>query len=100
MRMTLRSASWLIVIARMLISVADARTQSELVLAIRYLQPQGISYSHLYLYREDGKFLRQLTSDSTGQDMDPVFARDGTSIVFTREKAEGAKEFWSIEPLG
>ena len=47
---------------------------SEIVVAIRYLQAEGVSHSHLYLYRDDGKFLRQLTSDNSGQDVDPIFA--------------------------
>jgi hypothetical protein len=79
---------------------ADARSASEIVVAIRYLQAQGVSYSHLYLYRDDGKFLRQLTNDKSGQDVDPIFAPDGTTIVFSREKTNSTVEFWSIEPLG
>jgi hypothetical protein len=75
------------------------RGASEIVIAIRYLQPKGTSHSHLYLYREDGKLLRQLTNDNSGQDMDPIFAPDGETIVFTREKPND-REFWSIDPLG
>jgi hypothetical protein len=79
----------------------DLRAASEIVVAIRYLQADGVSHSHLYLYRDDGKFLRQLTNDSTGQDVDPIFATDGSSIVFTREKPENSPlEFWSVPPLG
>jgi hypothetical protein len=73
---------------------------SEIVIAIRYLQAEGVSHSHLYLYRDDGKFLRQLTNDSFGQDVDPIFAPDGGSIAFTREKPNSPLEFWSIQPLG
>ena len=73
---------------------------SEIVVAIRYLQSEGTSHSHLYLYREDGKLLRQLTEDNSGQDVDPMFAPDGENIVFTREKGSGPLEFWSINPLG
>jgi hypothetical protein len=73
---------------------------SEVVIAIRYLQPKGTSRSHLYLYREDGKLLRQLTNDNSGQDVDPIFAPEGEAIVFTREKANDAREFWSIDPRG
>src|SRR6476620_10329955 len=73
---------------------------SEIVVAIRYLQPKGTSHSHLYLYREDGKLLRQLTSDNSGQDSDPIFAADGETIVFTREKPNDTREFWSIDPRG
>lgn len=81
--------------------VPDLRAASEIVVAIRYLQAEGVSHSHLYLYRDDGKFLRQLTNDSSGQDVDPIFAPDGTSIVFTREKPNSSSlEFWSVQPLG
>ena len=72
----------------------------EIVIAIRYLQAQGTSHSHLYLYREDGKLLRQLTSDNSGQDSGPIFASDGATIVFTREKPGNVREFWSIDPRG
>jgi len=57
----------------------------EIVLAIRYLQAEGSSHSHLYLYREDGRPLRQLTNDNSGQDSAAIFAPDGANIVFIRE---------------
>jgi hypothetical protein len=79
---------------------ASAYAAPELVIAIRYLKAEGTSHAHLYLYREDGKLLRQLTNDDSSQDLSPVFAPDGTSIVFTREKTGGAPEFWTIEPMG
>ena len=75
-----------------------ARASSEIVIAIRYLRATGTSHAHLYLYREDGKLLRQLTKDEFGQDTAPTFAPDGSMIVFTREKPGGVHEFWSIEP--
>src|SRR6266481_2361468 len=77
-----------------------SRGESEIVVAIRYLQAKGTSHSHLYLYREDGKLLRQLTSDNSGQDIDPIFGPDGETIVFTREKPNDTREFWSIDPRG
>ena len=77
-----------------------SRGDSEIVAAIRYLQPKGTSHSHLYLYREDGKLLRQLTTDNSGQDSHPIFASDGAMIVFTREKPNDVREFWSIDPRG
>jgi len=81
--------------------VADLHAASEIVVAIRYLQAEGMSHSHLYLYRDDGKFLRQLTNDNTGQDVDPIFAPDGASIVFTREKSNNIPlEFWRVQPVG
>jgi hypothetical protein len=77
-----------------------ARGASEMVIAIRYLQAEGTSHSHLYLFREDGKLLRKLTKDNSGQDSAPIFAPDGSMIVFTREKSNNAFEFWSVDPLG
>lgn len=79
----------------------DLRAASEIVVAMRYLQAEGTSHSHLYLYRDDGKFLRQLTDDNSGQDVDPIFASNGATIVFTREKPNNNPlEFWSVQPLG
>jgi hypothetical protein len=77
-----------------------ARGAPEIAIAIRYLQAEGTSHSHLYLYREDGKLLRQLTNDNSSQDSAPIFAPNGASIVFTREKPGGPREFWSVDPLG
>jgi hypothetical protein len=77
-----------------------ARGASEIVIAIRYLEAEGTSHSHLYLFREHGKLLRQLTNDNSGQDSAPIFASDGSMIVFTREKSNNAREFWSVDPLG
>ncbi|HEY6070668.1 MAG TPA: hypothetical protein VIU85_04765 [Chthoniobacterales bacterium] len=93
-------------LARVLIAAATSlvalnlHAASEVVVAIRYLQTDGTSHSNLYLYREDGKFLRQLTSDHEGQDVDPVFAADGETIAFTREKEASPLEFWIVRPLG
>jgi hypothetical protein len=78
---------------------AASRADSEIVIAIRYLQAVGVSHSHLYLYRVDGKLLRQLTNDNSGQERNPLFSPDGTEIVFTRQI--GAEDqLWSVEPLG
>ena len=77
-----------------------ARGAPEIAIAIRYLQAEGTSHSHLYLYREDGKLLRQLTNDNSSQDSAPMFAPDGASIVFAREKPGGIREFWSVDPFG
>jgi hypothetical protein len=81
-------------------SALQVRAVSEIVIAIRYLQLEGVSHSHLYLYREDGKFLRQLTADNSGQDVDPIFAPEGETIVFSREKQGSPVEFWSVRTLG
>src|SRR3982751_535245 len=77
-----------------------ARADPEIVIAIRYLQAEGTSHSHLYLFREGGELLRQLTNDNSGQDSAPIFSPDGSIIVFTREKSNNAREFWSVDPLG
>jgi hypothetical protein len=79
---------------------ARANAASEVVVAIRYLEVKGMSHAHLFLYREDGTLLRQLTKDESGQDLDPIFAPDGETIVFTREISENKFELWSIEPKG
>src|SRR3984893_12149291 len=80
--------------------VLDLHAASEIVVAIRYLQAEGTSHSHLYLYRDDGKFLRQLTNDKSGQDIDPIFTPAGTNSSHCRQKTNSPLEFWRIEPLG
>ncbi len=97
MRLILRA---LIIISPLAILTAQAAADAEIVIAIRYLQAEGTSHSHLYLYREDGKLLRQLTNDNSGQDSGPIFAEDGGMILFTREKPNNVREFWSIGPRG
>ncbi|MEY2551197.1 MAG: hypothetical protein QOG12_1341 [Verrucomicrobiota bacterium] len=89
-----------IAIAVALLFAAGVAHASEIAVAIRYLQAQGESHAHLFLYREDGTLLRQLTKENVGQDLDPMFAPDGETIVFTREIAENKFEYWSIEPKG
>jgi hypothetical protein len=73
---------------RLVVAIARANAASEIVVAIRYLQAQGESHAHLFLYREDGTLLRQLTKEDSGQDLDPIFAPDGETIVFTRDLSE------------
>ncbi len=90
----------LIIISALAILTTQAWADAEIVIAIRYLQAEGTSHSHLYLYREDGKLLRQLTNDNSGQDSGPIFAPDGSMIAFTREKPNDVREFWSIDPRG
>jgi WD40 repeat protein len=100
MRLKLNLFSSLIVGCLAAMFVPVALGDSEIVVATRYLQAAGTSHSHLYLYREDGKLLRQLTDDNSGQDVDPTFSPDGETIVFTREKANEERDFWGIEPRG
>ena len=88
------------VAAGVVVAIARANAASEIVVAIRYLQAEGESHAHLFLYREDGTLLRQLTKENSGQDLDPIFAPDGETIVFSREIGENKFEFWSIEPRG
>ncbi len=97
MRLILRA---LIIISALAIITTQAWADAEIVIAIRYVQAEGISHSHLYLYREDGKLLRQLTNDNSGQDTGPIFASDGAAIVFVREKPNNVREFWTVDPLG
>ena len=91
--------SRVLIVAAFSFLAINLRAASEIVIAIRYLQAEGMSHSHLYLYRDDGKFLRQLTADDSGQDVDPVFSPEGQIIVFTREKLGSSLEFWSVRPL-
>lgn len=95
-----RAFGLFLVAACVVMAIARAKAASEIVVAIRYLQAQGESHAHLFLYREDGKLLRQLTKEESGQDQDPMFAPDGESIVFAREIGENKFEFWSVEPRG
>jgi hypothetical protein len=82
------------------LAAATLNAASEIVVAIRYLQAEGESHAHLFLYRDDGTLLRQLTKENAGQDVDPMFAPDGETIVFSREIAENKFEYWSVEPKG
>ena len=93
-------ASRLLVIVALIAIASGAYADSELVIAIRYLQAEGTSHSHLYLYREDGKLLRQLTKDNSGQDVAPIFDSSGETILFTREKPHKVVEYWTIKPRG
>jgi hypothetical protein len=95
-----RRLGLLVVVVSVAAAIMPARAASEIVVAIRYLQAQGESHAHLFLYRADGTFLRQLTKDDSGQDLDPIFAPDGETVVFTREMSENKFEFWSIQPSG
>ena len=99
-RGAIRRLQILAVAAWAVVAISHARAASEIVVAIRYFQAQGESHAHLFLYREDGSFLRQLTKEESGQDLDPIFAPDGETIVFTREIAENKFEYWSVEPKG
>src|SRR6266704_4113308 len=98
--MTQRILGIFLFVAVFALTATVSRGDSEIVIAIRYLHAKGTSHSHLYLYREDGKLLRQLTNDNSGQDSGPIFSPDGETIVFTREKPNNVREFWSVKPSG
>src|SRR5215475_7795855 len=100
MRQTWTMRRYALVFAAIAAIVGSMRGESELVIAIRYLQAQGASHSHLFLYSEDGKLLRQITKDNSGQDLAPIFSPGGKTIVFTREKPNNVREFWSVSPRG
>src|ERR1700682_5755806 len=95
----MKLTSRLLIVGAFSFLAINLRATSEIVIAIRYLQAEGTSHSHVYLYREDGKFLRQLTTDDSGQDVDPVFAPEGEVIVFTREKPNSRLVFCCVRPL-
>jgi Tol biopolymer transport system component len=73
----------LVIAGTALLPRTPARGASETVIAIRYLQTERSGHSYFYPYREDGKLLRQLTNDGSGQHSAPIFAPDGSVIVFT-----------------
>jgi hypothetical protein len=72
---------------------------AEVVVAIRYLQIEGVSHAHLWLFDDAGKPIRQLTAAKSGQDEDPQFSPDGTEIVFTRTEKE-EREWRSVSVTG
>jgi len=89
---------WLIV-GSMAAACANAVADPEIVVAIRYLKAQGASHAQLFLFRQDGHLLRQLTNENVAQVTNPRFAPDGETIVFTRELGIN-KEYRSVEPHG
>ena len=90
----------LLALVLFIVATTTLNAASEIVIAIRYLQAEGESHAHLYLYREDGTLLRQLTKEERGQDIAPMFAADGETIVFMREIVENKFEYWSVERNG
>ena len=72
-----------------------AYADSELVIAIRYLQAKGTSHSHLYLYREDGKLLRDVNvsarSDVGGDHVAPKLGvRAEFDVILSEAKKLGS----------
>lgn len=75
------------------------QAHADLVVSLRYFMTEDTSHHHLYLYRDDGKVVRQLTSPEDAHDTSPIFSTDGSTIVFTRE-AKGGSKIMSIQPDG
>ncbi len=92
--------SWIFLAVLAALVPFTLRADSEIAISIRYLQAQGVSHAQIFLYREDGTLLRQLTNEKTGQMRGPLFAQDGGTIVFTRVMPNGQKDYWSVEPKG
>jgi hypothetical protein len=80
------------------LSAAQLAT-ADVAISIRYFKSKGVSHYHLFLYRDDGKPIRQLTSPEDAHDVNPKFSPDGKTIFFTRLKGE-AEENWRIETSG
>jgi hypothetical protein len=55
---------WLFV-ASLAAAYANSPADPEIVVAIRYLKAQGTSQAQLFLFRQDGHLLRQLTNENT-----------------------------------
>lgn len=77
-----------------------ATSRAETVVSIRYLQPMGVSHAHLYLYRDNGRMVRQLTTGDMGQDVEPVFSADGRTIAYAKEMPRGARQYWTVSAAG
>ncbi len=98
--MILRGVSFSFLFLASIPTVLPSAKGAEIAVAIRYLQAKGTSHSQLFLFREDGTLLRQLTDEKTGQVKRPVFAPGGKAIVFTRAVGQGKSECWSVDPKG
>jgi hypothetical protein len=77
------------------IASADAAIDNEVAVSIRYLQITGISHAHIFLYAWNGKLLKQLTTDDSGQHVNPVFSPKGGEVIFTRLLKTG-NELWAV----
>jgi TolB protein len=55
-----------------------------LVIASERQDPNG--YDHLYVLRDDGSAIRQLTADPEAVDLDPAWSPSGGQIVFARDR--------------
>ena len=83
-----------LLLAAVVAIAGGAYADSELVIAIRYLQAKGTSHSHLYLYREDGKLLRDVNvSARSDVGVDHVAPKLGVRAEFDchSERSEEAR---------
>lgn len=62
-----------------------AARAADVAISIRYLHPKGKSHAAIFLFGTDGKLIRQITEPNDSQDVNPSFAPDGKSIIFTSE---------------
>jgi len=104
----------LLLLGAAIVSPLCGADEAMMVVATRYLQAEGVSHAHLYLYKEDGTFVRQLTKFEKGQDHAPLFSPDGKEILFlhtpdsedeggknvTDAKSPASLEPWRIETSG
>lgn len=64
---------------------------ADVAVSIRYLHPKSKSHAAIFLFQSDGKLVRQLTAPTDSQDVNPAFAPDGKSLIFTSESDKNAK---------
>jgi len=62
-----------------------AARAADVAISIRYLHPKGKSHAAIFLFGTDGRLIRQITEPNDSQDVNPSFAPDGKSIIFTSE---------------
>lgn len=69
------------------------------VVSARAMHPKGASHYQLYLYDQEGKLIRKLTSPEDAHDTDPMFSPDGDEIGFERHRGKTV-EYYTIKPNG
>lgn len=94
MSLLLRLSAALSILTLMTAEAEESPVQ--VVVAIRYFKEEGVSHSHLDLFDGNGRFLRRLTHEESGQDFDPVFSPDGRSVVYRRTKEKEKAVEWRM----
>jgi hypothetical protein len=64
---------------------------ADVAISLRYLRPKGKSHAAIFLFTGEGKLVRQLTEPNDSQDVNPAFAPDGKSLIFTSENDKTQK---------